>query len=138
MVEKHGFFASKGNKPRTEERGPGLSTTGFSGAGHRSSINIRENPEDGRPMTQDNFAIQPIGIVRSELKSLEAAPRQGDEGAPEAWLEVAAHAADGLLGIRTGDELIVLTWLHRAQRDVLQVHPRGMIERPLRGVFATR
>ncbi len=84
------------------------------------------------------FTIKPIGFVRSELTSLEAAPRQGDEGAPEAWLELAAQAAQGLLGIAAGDELVVLTWLHRAQREVLQVHPRGDLEAPLKGVFATR
>ncbi len=84
------------------------------------------------------FTIKPIGFVRSELTSLEAAPRQGDEGAPEAWLELAAQAAQGLLSIAAGDELVVLTWLHRAQREVLQVHPRGDLEAPLKGVFATR
>jgi len=84
------------------------------------------------------FTIKPIGFVRSELTSLEAAPRQGDGGAPEAWLELAAQAAQGLLSIAAGDELVVLTWLHRAQREVLQVHPRGDLEAPLKGVFATR
>ena len=63
---------------------------------------------------------------------------QGDEGAPDAWLELTTMAAPGLLGIRAGDDLILLTWLHLAQRDVLQVHPRGDINRPLTGVFATR
>jgi tRNA-Thr(GGU) m(6)t(6)A37 methyltransferase TsaA len=63
---------------------------------------------------------------------------QGDEGAPEAWLELRPQAAPGLRGIQPGDELILLTWLHLAQRDVLQVHPRGDLNRPLTGVFATR
>jgi len=63
---------------------------------------------------------------------------QGDEGAPEAWLELTPQAADGLVGIKAGDELIVLTWLHLADRSVLQVHPRGDLNRPLTGVFATR
>ena len=63
---------------------------------------------------------------------------QGDEGAPEAWLELTPEAAPGLMGIQSGVELIVLTWLHLAQRDVLQVHPRGDLQRPLTGVFATR
>ena len=89
-------------------------------------------------MTDSDYHIQPIGIVRSELTSLDAAPRQGDEGAPAAWLELADAIIDGLHGIAMGDDLIVLTWLHRAQRDVLQVHPRGDDERPLTGVFATR
>jgi tRNA-Thr(GGU) m(6)t(6)A37 methyltransferase TsaA len=85
-----------------------------------------------------SYTIQPIGIVRSELASLEAAPCQGDEGAPEAWLDLTAQVAQGLAGVQVGDELIVLTWFHHAQRDVLQVHPRGSLERPLTGVFATR
>ena len=63
---------------------------------------------------------------------------QGDEGAPEAWLELTMQAAPGLMGIKAGDELILLTWLHLAERDVLQVHPRGDLSRPLTGVFATR
>lgn len=63
---------------------------------------------------------------------------QGDEGAPEAWLELTPSAAQGLTGIKPGDELFVLTWLHLAERDVLQVHPRGDLNRPLTGVFATR
>ena len=84
------------------------------------------------------YTIEPIGVVRSQLTDLEDAPMQGDEGAPEAWLELTPSAAPGLLGITAGDELILLTWLHRAERDVLQVHPRGDLKRPLTGVFATR
>jgi len=89
-------------------------------------------------MIETTYTIEPIGVIRSELTSREAAPRQGYEGAPEAWLELAVPVAQGLLGITVGDELIVLTWLHRARRDVLQVHPRGRLEAPLTGVFATR
>lgn len=85
-----------------------------------------------------SYTIEPIGFIRSELTQLEAAPRQGDEGAPAAWLELTPLAAPGLTGIVTGEELVVLTWLHLAQRDVLQVHPRGDRDRPLAGVFATR
>ena len=85
-----------------------------------------------------NYAVEPIGYVRSELRRLEDAPMQGDEGAPEAWLELTTAAAPGLIGIQPGDELILLTWLHLAERDVLQVHPRGDRNRPLTGVFATR
>lgn len=84
------------------------------------------------------YAIEPIGFVRSELTRPEDAPMQGDEGAPDAWLELSPQVAQGLSGIQAGDELIVLTWLHLAQRDVLQVHPRGDLNRPLTGVFATR
>lgn len=89
-------------------------------------------------MSLTPYTIEPIGFVRSELTRLEAAPMQGDEGAPNAWLELTPLAAPGLIGITAGDELIVLTWLHLAQRDVLQVHPRGDLNRPLRGVFSTR
>jgi tRNA-Thr(GGU) m(6)t(6)A37 methyltransferase TsaA len=89
-------------------------------------------------MIETNYTIEPIGVIRSELTSLEAAPMQGYEGAPQAWLELTALVAQGLVGIKAGDQLIVLTWLHRARRDVLQVHPRGRLEAPLTGVFATR
>ena len=84
------------------------------------------------------YTIDPVGVVRSKLTRLEDAPMQGDEGAPEAWLELTPLAEPGLRGIKVGDELIVLTWLHLAQRDILQVHPRGDLHRPLTGVFATR
>ena len=89
-------------------------------------------------MTGNSYSIEPIGVVRSELVSREAAPLQGDEGGPNAWLELEAPLAPGLAGIMVGDELIILTWLHLAQRDVLQVHPRGKLDAPLAGVFATR
>ena len=89
-------------------------------------------------MSPTNYMLEPIGVVRSELIRLEDAPMQGDEGAPDAWLELTTQAALGLTGIKPGDELIVLTWLHRADRTVLQVHPRGDLNRPLTGVFATR
>jgi tRNA-Thr(GGU) m(6)t(6)A37 methyltransferase TsaA len=89
-------------------------------------------------MSTTSYTIEPIGFIRSELTQLEAAPLQGDEGAPEAWLEITPQAAQGLAGIMAGDELIVLTWFHLARRDVLQVHPRGNPDRPLTGVFATR
>lgn len=89
-------------------------------------------------MSSKPYTIEPIGVVRSELTRLEDAPMQGDEGAPEAWLEINQSAAPGIAGLKAGDELIVLTWLHLAERDILQVHPRGDINRPLTGVFATR
>ena len=89
-------------------------------------------------MSDTSYTIKPIGIIRSELTRLEDAPLQGEEGAPDAWLELTEIATPGLTGITIGDELIVLTWLHLAGRDVLQVHPRGDLKRPLAGVFATR
>ncbi len=82
--------------------------------------------------------LRPIGVIRSVLETRAEAPKQGREGAPDAWLEVRPWAAEGLRGIAAGDEIIVITWLHRARRDVLRVHPRSNRRRPLTGVFATR
>ena len=82
--------------------------------------------------------LEPIGVIRSTIKTRAEAPKQGAEGAPDAWLEVNDSVAEALDGIARGDELIVLTWLHRARRDVLKVHPRSDPQRPLTGVFATR
>jgi hypothetical protein len=79
-----------------------------------------------------------IGVIRSALKSRSKAPKQGAEGAPDAWLEVSSFAAQGVDGILVGHDIIVVTWLHRARRDVLKVHPRSDWRRPLTGVFATR
>jgi tRNA-Thr(GGU) m(6)t(6)A37 methyltransferase TsaA len=82
--------------------------------------------------------LHPVGIIRSALKARSGAPKQGSEGAPDAWLEVYAWAAEGLQGVAVGDEVVVITWLHRARRDVLRVHPRSNVRNPLAGVFATR
>ena len=82
--------------------------------------------------------LHPIGTVRSPLEDRASAPRQGDEGAPDAWIELTAAVGEALEGIEAGDELIVITWLHEARRDVLKVHPRDDESRPLAGVFATR
>jgi tRNA-Thr(GGU) m(6)t(6)A37 methyltransferase TsaA len=79
-----------------------------------------------------------IGTVESPLVDRASAPKQGDEGAPEACLVFDARVADGLDGIAVGDELLVLTWLDRARRDVLRVHPRGNLANPEQGVFTTR
>jgi tRNA-Thr(GGU) m(6)t(6)A37 methyltransferase TsaA len=82
--------------------------------------------------------LQAIGVVESPLTDRASAPKQGDEGAPDAWLAFDATVADGLGGIAAGDELLVLTWLDRAARDVLRVYPRGDVSRGEFGVFATR
>jgi tRNA-Thr(GGU) m(6)t(6)A37 methyltransferase TsaA len=84
------------------------------------------------------FAVAPIGWVESPLVDPSRAPKQGDEGAPDAWLMLDAKFAEGLTGLRTGDEVIVLTWFDRARRDVLMVHPRDNRANPQRGVFTTR
>jgi tRNA-Thr(GGU) m(6)t(6)A37 methyltransferase TsaA len=82
--------------------------------------------------------LRPIGVIRSELELRSAAPMQGSEGAPDAWLEVHPWAAEALDGVAVGDELIVISWLHQAQRDIFKVHPRSDPRNPLMGVFATR
>jgi tRNA-Thr(GGU) m(6)t(6)A37 methyltransferase TsaA len=82
--------------------------------------------------------LRPIGRVSSPLSERAAAPKQGDEGAPEATVEIAAQFEPALRGVGTGDELLVLTWFHQADRDTLAVHPRGYLGREETGVFATR
>jgi tRNA-Thr(GGU) m(6)t(6)A37 methyltransferase TsaA len=82
--------------------------------------------------------VNPIGVIRSALKTRGAAPKQGREGAPDAWLEVSPRVAEGVDGIVAGAHIVILTWLHRARRDVLKVHPRSDRRNPLTGVFATR
>jgi tRNA-Thr(GGU) m(6)t(6)A37 methyltransferase TsaA len=82
--------------------------------------------------------LRAIGSVSSPLVDRQAAPKQGDEGAPEATLEIAPEFEPALEGIEAGDEILVFTWFHRAERDVLSVHPRGDSSRPATGVFATR
>ena len=89
-------------------------------------------------MADDGYLVEPIGVVRSPLHRRKDAPRQGSEGAPDAWIIVEPSFADALLGVRPGDELVLVTWLHEADRNVLQVHPRDDESRPLTGVFATR
>ncbi len=85
-----------------------------------------------------DFVLQPIGRVESTLTDASAAPRQGDEGSPDCWLVFDADVRPALEGIGRGSEIVVITWLHLADRNVRQVHPRGDTDRPLLGVFATR
>jgi tRNA-Thr(GGU) m(6)t(6)A37 methyltransferase TsaA len=89
-------------------------------------------------MPESEYVLYPLGFLESPLKGLHEAPMQGHEGAPDAWLEVNETEAAGLEGLAVGDEIIVITWLHKAQRDTLKVHPRGDETKPLTGVFATR
>jgi len=84
------------------------------------------------------FTVHPIAVVRSPLTDPGQAPKQGHEGGPEAWLEFRAEVAPGLRDVREGDEVLVVTWLDRADRRVLAVHPRDDPAAPLRGVFSTR
>ena len=89
-------------------------------------------------MPENEYVLYPLGFLQSPLKEPGEAPKQGHEGAPDAWLEVNASVAEGLEALAVGDEIIVITWLHKAQRDILKVHPRGDETVPLAGVFATR
>ena len=89
-------------------------------------------------MKQAQYHLCPIGIVESPLKSREAAPKQGSEGAPAAWLVVDPASIAGLDGLSIGTEIWVLTWLHQGRRDSLITRPRGDISRPFQGVFSTR
>lgn len=89
-------------------------------------------------MNQARFELMPVGWVESPLTDRASAPKQGYEGSPEAWLVFEPWVLQGIEGVRAGDEVIVLTWLDRARRDVLRVHPRGDVTNPEQGVFNTR
>ena len=89
-------------------------------------------------MIEVRYEVEPIGHVESSLEDLAAAPCQGDEGAPDAWIVVRPEVQRGIRDLAAGDRIVVLTWLDRADRTVLELHPRGDPARPLRGVFGTR
>jgi tRNA-Thr(GGU) m(6)t(6)A37 methyltransferase TsaA len=84
------------------------------------------------------YSLDPVGRVASVLTDRRDAPRQGREGAPDAWVMFAERWAEALDGLAVGDEVVLLTWLHQANREVLKVRPRGNPAAPLTGVFATR
>lgn len=112
--------------------GPGIRKIGrrrTSRDGHRRPVRREAEPK---------FTLRPIGHVRSPLVDRERAPKQGDEGAPEAWLEFRPEVEEGLRDLRAGEEVLVLTWLDRGNRETLRVHPRDDRSAPLRGVFSTR
>jgi tRNA-Thr(GGU) m(6)t(6)A37 methyltransferase TsaA len=89
-------------------------------------------------MHDSQYVLRPVGVVRSPLKSRDECPKQGFEGAPDAWLEIDPAFAEALDGLMVGCEILVLTWFHQADRDLLKVHPRGDPNRVMRGVFSTR
>jgi tRNA-Thr(GGU) m(6)t(6)A37 methyltransferase TsaA len=89
-------------------------------------------------LTDLTYELRPIGRVESPLTDRAAAPKQGDEGAPRARVVFLPEFREAASGLREGDEVILLTWLHLGRRDVLSVHPRGDAKRPITGVFATR
>jgi tRNA-Thr(GGU) m(6)t(6)A37 methyltransferase TsaA len=84
------------------------------------------------------YEIRPVGYVESPLTDPATAPKQGVEGAPQAWLVFDPEVAEAVRDLAVGAEVFVLTWLHRAQRDVLAVHPRDDPRNPETGVFSTR
>jgi tRNA-Thr(GGU) m(6)t(6)A37 methyltransferase TsaA len=86
----------------------------------------------------ETYLLEPIGWIRSELKNTKDAPRFYTEGAPNARLELVARLLDAMDGIKVGDDIVIITWLHLANRETLKVHPRGDLNRPKRGVFSTR
>jgi tRNA-Thr(GGU) m(6)t(6)A37 methyltransferase TsaA len=86
----------------------------------------------------EDYTVRPVGFVRSPLRDRRDAPRQAREGAPDAVLELEAEFAPALQLVQPGQDLILLTWLHLADRTVLQTHPRDDLSAPLTGVFATR
>jgi len=91
-----------------------------------------------KPRRGGRFDLRPIGVIRSTLKKRSEAPKQGSEGAPEAWIEIEPWAVAGLHTLKAGDKIWVITWLHQGNREMLQVHPRSDAKRALAGVFATR
>ena len=89
-------------------------------------------------MNDPGMYLRRVGTVRSPLRRREDCPPQGDERAPEAVVEIDGPYRMGLTGIRPGSEIVLITWLHEACRDVLRLHPRHDPTRAMRGVFATR
>jgi len=113
--------------------------------GSNGSENSEARTISTRQMSKAQFMVEAIGFVRSTLKERKNAPRSGNEGAPEAWIEILPAFVEGLEGITAGvpgvtvgGEIILLTWFHESDREVLQVRPRSEKNRPLTGVFATR
>jgi tRNA-Thr(GGU) m(6)t(6)A37 methyltransferase TsaA len=89
-------------------------------------------------MTNHIFQLRQIGMVRSALKDIRVCPCQESEGAPEAWIEIEPQYAEAMDGLEVGAEIMVMTWMHLADRSILKVHPRGNRGNPIKGVFATR
>ena len=85
-----------------------------------------------------DYRLKPIGFIHSEIKRREDAPKFYDEGAPEAVLEILPDYVNAMSGMKVGEEIVIITWLHQGDRNVLQVHPRGDLSKPLTGVFLTR
>ena len=137
----HGLLNSRSAHPRNWNRIAGGLRRAQSFAKLRPSppaTSDRGKAMDSDQRTEGGFTVVPIGRVSSPLTDRERAPKQGSEGAPEAWLVFAPEFGEGLRDLRAGDEVLVLTWLDRSDRAVLSVHPRDDASAPLRGVFSTR
>jgi tRNA-Thr(GGU) m(6)t(6)A37 methyltransferase TsaA len=105
-----------------------------------SLLNLRGTPASGvKAMSDPNiYSLTPIAFIQSSLTSRSEAPRQGSEGAPDAWINMVPAVVRGLEGIVVGQDIILITWFHQARRNVLRLHPRGDKNLPLTGVFKTR
>src|SRR5262245_32289496 len=96
---------------------------------------VQDSAHRGR---STRFQPWPIGAIRSDYRKPSDAPKQGSEGASDAWVELNSFAVKGLVGLAVGDKIIIVTWLHRARRNALKVHPRWDRSRPPTGVFVKR
>lgn len=130
--------ASRPRQPHAHGKDPLARSAGGRGQGNFLERRLAELAMRKRNVSQPRLEVVPIGTVESSLTDPASAPKQGDEGAPEAWLVFEPTVLEALDGIRAGDEVVVLTWLDRACRDVLRVHPRDDPSRPEQGVFSTR
>jgi tRNA (Thr-GGU) A37 N-methylase len=90
-----------------------------------------------KPVSPSSVRVRPVGVIRSALKARGDSPRQGSEGAPDAWLEIAPFAAQATEGLVVGDEIVLLTWLHQGNRRVRRVHPRGDRSNPIEAIDGT-
>jgi tRNA-Thr(GGU) m(6)t(6)A37 methyltransferase TsaA len=89
-------------------------------------------------VTMEKFNAAPVGYVRSEIVHRAQAPRQGRDASSRAWIEILSQYREALVGIEQWSQLLVICWMHLAERDTLVVRPRGDVREPLTGVFATR
>jgi L-fuculose-phosphate aldolase len=89
-------------------------------------------------MVKPEMRLKAVGVIRSELKSLDQCPKQNTKQAPEAVVELKQEYAEAAEDLKVGQEILLLTWFHLSDRDTLKVHPRGDMNRPLTGVFSTR
>lgn len=113
----------------------------MSGCGRIQAVRDASTPPGGQNaarMDEPRYHLRPIGVVESPLTDRRTAPLQGDEGAPEATLVMRDAISDGVRDLKPGTDVIVLTWLHQADRDVLSTRPRSDPNNPIHGVFSTR